>query len=181
MSNSSNNGSGNDDRQLTICDVLERAQRENGGHHSARATTSSTIAPDQIKQILRHLVQTAHANSAAKGFWGSEEIIDLRAAVVDPHDDLDQELRTHVLLGKLMLIDTEVAEVAEVVRTGNLEMTLRADGKPEGALAELADVLIRVLDLVQPLEELVHEDFGEAVLLKMAYNRTRPVRHGKRA
>jgi len=46
--------------------------------------------------------------------------------------------------------------------------------KPEGISTEMADVIIRVLDFC-------HEkgiDIEQAIAAKMAYNRTRPYRHG---
>lgn len=50
-------------------------------------------------------------------------------------------------------------------------------GKPEGMAAELADVIIRVLDMADELGLPV----VEAVIQKHAYNQTRPYRHGGKA
>lgn len=49
--------------------------------------------------------------------------------------------------------------------------------KPEGFASELADVLIRVFDLAGALGI----DLEDAVQSKMAYNKTRPHRHGGKA
>lgn len=49
-------------------------------------------------------------------------------------------------------------------------------GKPEGIAVEMADCLIRILDWFGH-EEL---DVDEIVRQKMAYNRGRPYKHGKR-
>lgn len=47
-------------------------------------------------------------------------------------------------------------------------------GKPIGLASELADVLIRLLDMANEMGI----DLGEATLLKHRFNRTRPHRHG---
>lgn len=49
--------------------------------------------------------------------------------------------------------------------------------KPEGVGAEFADVIIRILDTAQ----MFGIPLGELVLQKMAYNKTRPHKHGRAA
>lgn len=49
--------------------------------------------------------------------------------------------------------------------------------KPEGVPIELADVIIRILDMAHA-EGI---DMGEAIYRKMQYNKTRPHRHGGKA
>lgn len=53
--------------------------------------------------------------------------------------------------------------------------THRIPIKPEGIPSELADVIIRALDIAAHLDI----DIEKAVAEKMAYNRTRPKRHGR--
>lgn len=48
--------------------------------------------------------------------------------------------------------------------------------KPEGVAVELADAVIRIADLCGHLGI----DLEAAIDLKMAYNETRPFKHGKR-
>ena len=82
----------------------------------------------------------------------------------------------------LCLVHSEVSEVLEAYRegcdvTGATEMLAHAcvpEAKPEGIASELADVIIRVLDICG----LYGIDIGWAVARKMDYNRTRPQRHG---
>ena len=75
----------------------------------------------------------------------------------------------------LMLVVTEVAEAMEEVRVGRMGTYRDAlTGKPEGFEIEIADILIRLFDLAGYLKI----DLDEAVRQKIAYNRTRPVRHG---
>ena len=82
--------------------------------------------------------------------------------------------------GTLMaLVHSEVSEALEAWRESDLPVHYRTtDDKPEGWGVELADCAIRILDMCEAngldLQTLIEE--------KMAYNKTRPFRHGgKRA
>lgn len=79
----------------------------------------------------------------------------------------------------LMLIVTELAEAYEEWRDGRMDVWYTdnpqsAEAKPEGFGIELADAIIRILHLAEHLEL----NMDELVTLKMAYNNTRPYRHG---
>lgn len=78
-------------------------------------------------------------------------------------------------------IHGEVSEAWEIARMGDFDPTkvwLNEKGKPEGFPTELADILIRVLDVAQ----VFGIDMQEAMWQKHQYNATRPYRHGgKRA
>ncbi len=69
------------------------------------------------------------------------------------------------ILEKLMLVVTEVAEAAEAVRHDNWE----------GFEEELADVIIRVLDITGALSI----DIEHAIIEKHHVNMERPHMHGK--
>lgn len=84
------------------------------------------------------------------------------------------------LVGKLILIATEAAEAIEHVVLAEpgddiVSIKYNEKGAPDGVAIELADVIIRAGD--------DSVDFGlpliQAILIKMAYNATRPYKHGK--
>ncbi|MCC6454475.1 MAG: hypothetical protein IT328_05990 [Caldilineaceae bacterium] len=92
-----------------------------------------------------------HAAMVSKGFWEGERN--------------DSEA--------LMLIVTEIAEACEAIRHGNPP----DDKIPEfsGLDAELSDAILRIMDLAQGRGLRV----AEALVAKMAYNKTRAHKHGK--
>lgn len=123
-----------------------------------------------VADTLDELADDAHANSRAHGFW----------------DDHDGHPHVSQIPTKLMLIVTEVAEAMEVVRDAPTAVEdehdyirktwyREADGKPEGFGSELADIIIRVLDLAAAYKV----DIGGVLVEKMAFNSGRPHKHGK--
>lgn len=78
---------------------------------------------------------------------------------------------------RLMLIVSELAEAMEEHRAGNDPKfsSVTGGGKPIGIPSELADVIIRVGDLAG----VYGIDLEAAVRDKMAFNETRPRKHGK--
>lgn len=71
-------------------------------------------------------------------------------------------------------IHSEVSEAWECWRNKDIEPRLGENGKPEGFESELADIVIRVLDLFAAWEV----DAEAAIKLKMDYNEKRPYKHG---
>jgi len=75
----------------------------------------------------------------------------------------------------LMNVHSEITEAWEEWRNNRtIHEEYVVDGKPEGIPAELADTMIRLLDLFAAFDI----DIEAAMEKKMAYNRTRPIRHG---
>lgn len=69
------------------------------------------------------------------------------------------------MLGKLMLVVSEISEAAEEVRANN---------RP-GFEEEIADAVIRIFDICGTMEI----DIGKEIMKKMEINKFRPPRHGK--
>lgn len=106
---------------------------------------------------INELVERAHANAKEKGFWDGD---------------------THNIGEKLALIHSEVSEALEDARKEPRLIALfdtNSSGKPVGFPSELADIIIRVADLAGFLEI----DLDRAIEAKVAYNATRPRKHGK--
>lgn len=71
------------------------------------------------------------------------------------------------------LCHSELSEALEEYRARRA-LTYVDNGKPEGIAVEMADCLIRILDWAA----YVGVDMDAIVRAKMAYNKTRPYRHG---
>ncbi len=113
---------------------------------------------------IRGLIAEAHTTAREKGWH-------------DP--DIDQRTFGE----EIALFHSELSEALEAYRDGD-DMTRithpptaegdRSPSKPEGVAVELADTLIRIFDTCGargiPLEDALRQ--------KMAYNKTRPHRHG---
>ena len=100
------------------------------------------------------LAEKIHANAVEKGFW-------------------DQEVDDIFVSKQLMMIVSEVVEVLEAVRK---------DKGEEEIAKEVADILIRTLDLYAGMVEAGYTKISldYAMEEKTNFNKTRPEKHGVR-
>lgn len=124
------------------------------GSHSESVTAAVRAA---TARTLSALQDACHGAARSKG-W---------------HDGADWS-NPQRQLAALMLITTEIAEAAECVRVGQIQPMRGPGGKPEGLPSELADAVIRVLDMAGAMGI----NIEAAVAEKVAFNATRPHRHG---
>lgn len=103
---------------------------------------------------LNTLAREIHGLAKEKGWYEAERSIEAHVA----------------------LLHSEVSELFEHYRTHGPQLSLyyQAHGKPEGIPVELADVIIRALDMAADL----NINISEAVYRKFLYNTTRGHRHG---
>lgn len=117
----------------------------------------------QFINSLSALAAQAHANARAKGFW--EVIEGLKGHPRWP------EVEVMWKLSRIALIHSEASESLEGIRKG-----LKDDHLPHRSMevAELADVIIRILDYAGAY----NLPLAEVVIEKMTYNTGRPFMHG---
>lgn len=118
-------------------------------------TMFRNVRTDQIMAIgMNALADEVHAIAKSKGFY-------------EPPPTVPE---------RLCLIHSEVSEALEAYRDGAEGLTLSDEGKPEGLASELADVVIRVLDMACYMGI----NIEQAIRLKIDYNRSRPFKHGRK-
>lgn len=122
---------------------------------------------DEISMQLNHLAETCYEDAYDNGWW----------------DAYDNKGNAERLGEKLLMIHSEVTEAVECLRDCEDAYVLietdacdHISGKPVGFAIELADILIRTLDICGYLGI----DIEKAVKTKLEYNRTRGYRHGNK-
>jgi hypothetical protein len=138
---------------------------------------TDTPTPDEIGRVLQHLQEEAYRISAEHGFHEDDEAPALALGGRSEQEAFDRLWAELQDSKRLQLIGDELSEAHEELRSGHTWTEVYYDGdKPEGFSIELADAQIRIWDLAQTRKV----DLASAVLEKMAFNETRPRKHGRR-
>lgn len=90
---------------------------------------------------------------------------------------VDYDLHPLEIAGRLANVHGEISEALECLRDGEMDTWYGPTGKPEGIGIELADTIIRIMDLC----EAIGIDLEECMSIKHEYNKTRSHRHGGKA
>jgi len=128
-----------------------------------------------IYNSLHQYIDEAHGNARDHGFWDGQWD--------NKNDCVLPTAVEKTIPEKLCLIHSEVSEALEAYREGPEGMRTSKiidgpkAGKIEGFLSELADIVIRVFDLVGAIGK--RDEFIEVLVAKMKHNRSRSYKHGK--
>lgn len=137
---------------------------------------------------ISEMVKKAHDNAVNHGFW--ENPPEFGTAVALVHSELSEALeearagRPNVYYpcnaGGLCVDDKGDPSLSCGSRVRNADdpetFCSARSKKPEGVAVELADAVIRIADLCG----FMGIDLEAAIVEKMAYNETRPYKHGKK-
>lgn len=118
------------------------------------------VQSDVARLSLYRLVDEAYDNATEHGFTKIYDEL-MEAVPVEQR----RAMRRTILLAKLALIASEVGEAVSALQHGD----------DPGFSEEVADIVIRVLDLCGS----ARIDLGAEVVQKMQANRKRPYLHGK--
>lgn len=120
-------------------------------------------------KTINELVQEAHANAVAKGWWEEERTFGELIALC--HSELSEALEDFRAGRKP---DQMWYELKGAIGALSANEQVTPEWKPCGIPSELADVVIRIFDMCGRYGI----DLEMAIEEKMAYNATRPIRHG---
>ena len=111
-----------------------------------------------MAKTLRVRQDEIHENAVNHGWW----------------DGVTEEDKVKLIPEKILLVHAELSEAVEEFRNGTIDTYIGAGGKPEGLWVEMADAIIRILDLAGAFKV----DLEHIIEVKHEYNKTRPHRHG---
>ena len=121
-------------------------------------------------KTLNELMDEVRDLNLIQGWRNPREVV-----TVDPDGIPVGKALVHTSMVELLaLIGTECSEAIDAYRDYKLADIRGDNGKPEGVRSELADIFIRLLDVC----DIFGVDLEMEYERKMAFNRTRPFRHG---
>jgi NTP pyrophosphatase (non-canonical NTP hydrolase) len=129
-----------------------------------------------LMNTLNDLRDQAYANAKSKGFHDAPKSVgDDVALILTELGEAYEDFRSGHAPNKVWYEDPSTGEkTSEALHTSSVTGLLILH-KPCGVPSEMADVIVRILDFSGK-----HGiDIEKAVLEKMAFNRTRPHKHGK--
>ncbi len=161
--------------KLTIAQLTTRVKQQEEALDEARNTNSAlpvAHSGENKRNVLHALIREAYDTAVSKGWWEG-----------------DRGEQAESKMGELIaLMHSELSEALEEWRVSTKQQgrawlfRYESDGKggskPEGVMAEFADVLIRIFDATGGLN--ARGELVEALIAKMDYNKTRPHRHGNK-
>lgn len=154
--------------KIAMSDSLQKHEYDNG-------TYTFHFDGKNVIDTLNFLGQNISNDNRIKGFYEDDDFMQTVASHIP-----ETNTREHFLkvwdrarrLSRIALMHTELSEAVEGIRKDSQDDKLPHRKMEE---VELADALIRILDAAGAYGM----DLGGAVVEKLAYNRTRPYKHGK--
>jgi len=122
--------------------------------------------------MLNELARYIHKNAVEHGWWETERGIPELLALV--HSEVSEALEEWRDDNRPNMVYYNMSNGYQACFATQDIKNPPPGLKPEGVPVELADVIIRILDMV----EYFGIDIDKVIQLKMAYNLTRPYRHG---
>ena len=124
---------------------------------------------------LNELAKEINENANKKGFWNNMHFaVDITKNQVRSIG-LDKHVRDAFISQKLALVHSEISEAMEATRLNNYENNGYGLYEKDTFVDELADSLIRILDICGELKI----DIESQVSWKMEKNKQREFMHGK--
>jgi hypothetical protein len=135
---------------------------------------------------IKEMQKQVHQLAREKGWWPAKPFTLLEIAEDEPIRNTELgviDLEKANIPEKLMLMVSELGEALEFYRNDNQGAGIQEaviypplSDKPDGFWIELADTIIRILDLAGAYDI----DMEQLVKLKHEFNKTRPFRHGNK-
>lgn len=122
-----------------------------------------------MRKSINELVQEAHANAVSKGWWDEDRSFGEIIALI--HSEASEALEDYRAGWQP---DQMWYELKGAIGALSANEQVTPEWKPCGIPSEFADIVIRVFDACGRYGI----DLERAIMEKMAYNATRPIRHG---